>query len=240
MSKTVIATYFWQPDQGSKFAHAYTSDDVRRLQTMVSRNLTIPHEFVVITDKPEVFAHDRTLRAVRIDRTTRVPGTCFVRLMTFSPYAKDTLGERVLQIDLDTVIVGNLDHLVSRNEELVLWRNPSRIPWDKPLKPGRPYYNTSLLLHKTGTYTALWDYFDPKDPGCRDDQWWISEVLGGDMPYFDGEKDGVYRLGREDTPGSGVNGTLPANACLVTFPGSDGKATPSVMAANPWIAEHRV
>jgi hypothetical protein len=238
----VVATYWWGPDSPKTTGyHPYTADDVRLLQRQVARHLYAPHEFVVITpvDRVSVFDGDEHIRAVPIDWRKHVPGTCFVRLMTFSPEAPKTIGEKVLQIDLDTVIVGSLDSVASRTADLVMWRNPSRIPWDAPAKAGRPHYNTSLLLHRTGTRTDIWESFDPGNPRYRDDQWLLSDKLGPGMPYFDGSG-GVYRLAREDTPGSGVSGTLPDNARIVTFPGSEGKPTQEhIAAANPWIAEHR-
>jgi hypothetical protein len=235
-----VATYWWSADSHKPSGyHAYTPDDVRLLQRMVARYMGQPHEFVVITDRPGLFADDAAIRAVDLDKTTHVPGTCFVRLMTFSPMARETIGERVLQLDLDTVIVGGMDSLVSRTSDIVMWRNPARIPWDAPAKAGRPYYNTSMLLHRTGTLTHIWEEFDPKAPRYRDDQWLLSDKFGPNVPYWDGS-DGVYRLAREDTPGSGVNGALPENARVVTFPGSEGKPwDAAIAAANPWIAEFR-
>ena len=237
-----IITYWWQPDPGSKFAVRYTPDDVRLLARMVKRHLTVPHEFICITDQIGEFTDDGDggVGVVGIDRTTHVPGTCFVRLMTFHPAMRTLLGAgRVLQLDLDTVIVGNIDHLVAREEDLVLWRNPAL----NPLRPGRALYNTSILLHKCGTMPELWQAFinlgKSRIP-AKDDQWYLSDALGPDVPYFDGGRDGVYRIAREDTPGSGVWGELPANACVVTMPGSEGKAdNPRIAAANPWIAVHR-
>src|SRR3989304_2641053 len=208
-----VATYFWTDENPSKFnaKHQYGPDDVRLLQRMVARYMGQPHDFAVITDRPEFFADDEHIRAVPIDKTTHVPGTCFVRLMTFSPAARETIGELVLQLDLDTVIVGGLDSIVSRTSAIVMWRNPARIPWELPAKAGRPYYNTSMLLHRTGTLMHIWEEFDPRAPRYRDDQWLLSDKFGPNVPYWDGS-DGVYRLAREDTPGSGVSGTLPENA----------------------------
>ena len=74
---------------------------------------------------------------------------------------------------------------------------------------------------------------------AKDDQWYLSNLFGEELPYFDGAKDGVYRIARADTPGSGVDGELPENACIVFFTGSNGKWTnPAVLEANPWIAEY--
>lgn len=224
-----VITYQW----GNK----YKPDDVRRLKAMVRRNLTVPHEFAVITDHPEDYP-DEDIKVIRIDWSKHVHGTCFVRLMTFHPAGVALIGDKVLQIDLDTIIVGNMNGIVSRYENLVLWRNPSRIPWDNPTVPNRPFYNTSIVMHRCGTMPWLWAKFDPMNPTCRDDQWWLSDRLGPNVPHWDG-RDGIYRLGRSDTPGSGVDGSLPKNARIVTFPGSEGKwSDPKIIAANPWINEH--
>lgn len=244
----VVCTYWWQPDEGSKFSVPYGTDDVRRLQQMVAKNLTIPHQFACITDQPELFDGDPDIHAIAIDKTTHVPGTCYVRLMTFHPEGREMIGDKVLQLDLDTLIVGNIDHLVSREEDLVLWRNPTL----HPKRPGRSLYNTSILLHRCGTRSELWRAFlelGKANIPAKDDQWYLADALGTDVPYFDGARDGVYRMARvkevpakgsgtwkEEMPGSGVWGPLADNACIVTFPGSDGKwSEPHIREANPWI-----
>jgi hypothetical protein len=228
-----VATYLW----GDK----YGPEDARRLRRMVAKHLSAKHEFAVITDKPHAFDGDKDIRAIPLDMTTHVPNTCFVRLFTFHPQGAEIFGERMLQVDLDTLIVGGIDPLAERDEDLVMWRNPSRIPWRDPKMRGRPYYNTSLLLHRCGTRPKLWEFgrvMSKERPAFRDDQWALSEILGPDQPYFDGN-DGIYRLGRPDTPGSGVVGVLPDNAKIVTFPGSEGKwDEPHIRAANPWIDEY--
>jgi hypothetical protein len=228
-----VGTYLW----GDK----YGADDARRLQRQVKRHLITPHEFAVITDKPHAFDGDKNIRAIPINLATHVHNTCFVRFFTFHPDGAEIFGERMFQIDLDTLIVGQLDPLVERDEDLVMWRNPSRIPWRDPKMKGRPFYNTSFVLHRCGTRPKLWEFgtIQPKErPAFRDDQWALSEMLGPDNPYWDGN-DGIYRLGRPDTPGSGVIGVLPDNARIVTFPGSEGKWTEKhIAAANPWIRKY--
>jgi hypothetical protein len=234
----VVATYFWS-DKATRQKFEYKADDVRALRRRVAEHLTTPHEFAVITDRPHMFDGD-DFRAIPMDKTTHVPGTCFARLFTFHPQGQSLIGERVLQIDLDTLIVGDMAPLVERDEDLVMWRNPSRVPWNTPDPRGRPYYNTSMVLHRCGTMPQLWSEFNRHvTPGkYRDDQWYLSSMLGPDTPYWDGGH-GVYRLGRPDTPGSGVAGDLPANARVVTFPGSEGKWWEShIMAANPWIERY--
>lgn len=228
-----ILTYWWN-EPG--FPNTYVSDDVKRLQRMVSQNTTVPHEFAVVTDRVELFADEPDIRAIPICWDKHVPRTCSVRLMTFHPEGASMIGERVFQMDLDTIVVGNIDAIVSRTEDTVLWRNPSRVPWDKPGRPQRPLYNGSFVSHRCGAAPHVWNEYIPDRCRWIDDQTWLSLVFGIDTPYFDGEHDGVYRLARQDTPGSGVWGSLPDNARIVTCPGDKGKPRdPIIRAANPWM-----
>jgi hypothetical protein len=235
-----VAAYLWFDEHWRhNGAFTYGPEHVRLLKSMVSKNLTVPHEFVCITDRPHLFDGDAGIRAIPLDKSTHVPGTEFVKLMTFHPMGGEMIGKRVLQLDLDTIVCGSLDEIVDRNEELVVWRNPTRVPYDKPIKAGRPYYNGSVILHTCGTMPEIWRSFDSeRPPRVRDTQVWMSNMVGPHAPYWDG-RDGIYRLGRADTPGSGVTGALPENARIVTFPGDMGKPwLPEVRAANPWIERY--
>jgi hypothetical protein len=236
-----VVTYLWSPDEGSKYSE-YRAEDVRLLQRMVARNLSVKHRFIVVTDKPKLFAEDADIQAVPINRKTHVAGTCFVRLFTFSPQARAVLGERVLQLDLDTVIVGSLDPIVDRNEDLVLWRNPRKwaltfpeVGYAKELA----WFNASMLLHSPGTWGVIWQNFGPARPWARDDQWLISDYAGKDNPYWD-QSHGVYRLAPVRRRHLGVFGELPENARIVNFPGTAAKEfLRGKPESNPWIAEHR-
>lgn len=239
MSTFTVITYFWQSEPGSKLLAPYTADQVRALQRMVAKHLARTHEFAVVTDRPELFDADQAIRAIPLDWTTHVPNTCFAKLMIFHPDGAAIFGEHVLQLDLDTAIVGDLEPIASRTENLVMWRNPAL----NPKFPGRSYYNSSVILHRCGTMPGIWENFARTGEAQRrmhkNDQWYLSFILGTDKPCFDGEHDGVYRLARDDTPNSGVGASLPANARIVTFPGDRNKPWfPEVQRKAPWLKEH--
>lgn len=240
-----VITYFWQPNAHSKLAKPYVPDDVRKLKRDVGRNLLVPHKFICVTDRPEEFADDEEIEAVAIDTTIpKEAGHCVCRLMTYHPQGREIFGaDVVFQMDLDTFVLDVIDPIVLRREDLVLWRNPARRPWANPVRE-RPLYNGSFVLHRCGTMPWLWsNYLEAwrQQPGLavlKDDQTWLSANLGRDMPHWS-DRDGIYRLAREDTPGSGIWGELPENAKLVTFVGSEHKPdNPKVREANPWIAEY--
>ena len=195
-----------------------------------------------MTDNLEAFANDANITALPLPLATHVPNTCFVRLFTFAPAAKDILGERVLRIDLDTIVVGNLDSLVRRNDDLVMWRNPTR--WwmeqhrELANKEAYGFWCGSLLLHTTGTMPYLFSQFDPKKPGAIDDDHYLSKVMGPHCAYWD-QEDGVYRYITNDMWRlSGVVSTLPENAKIVFFPGTEKPWVPSVIARAPWIKQY--
>jgi hypothetical protein len=98
-----------------------------------------------------------------------------------------------------------------------------------------------VMLIRTGAVPFVWDQFLPSDANLFNSQEWVSECVGPDCPYWD-DADGVYRLEREDTPGSGLrpHEPLPDNARVVFTVGSEHKAyLPAIKAAYPWLAEHR-
>lgn len=242
--KLVVACYMWRdPHWRHNNSFTYGPQHVNHLYRMVTKHLSLPHEFVCITDVPPDHSIERGfepgIRLVPLDTSKHIPNTEFVKLMTFHPRAKELIGEKVLQLDLDTIICGSLDPIVSRDEDLVVWRNPTRIPYDNPIKKGRPYYNGSVILHKCGTMTEIWCAFQPEmAKGVRDTQVWMSHLVGPNAPYWDAS-DGIYRLARADTPGSGIDGELPDNARIVCFVGSDHKPNrPELREAMPWIKSH--
>lgn len=206
---------------------------------MVDRHLTVPHEFVCITDRAEAIDD---IRMVPLDPAAHIPGRIFAKLMTFHPEAATLIGKRILTMDLDCVVVGNMNPLVERDEDLVLWRNPSRRPWGVPEGKAfrRALYNSSMVLITAGAAPHVWTAFRKEAAQQIDgDQDWVSLMIGKECPYWD-ETHGVYRLARKDTWGSGVDAVLPENARVVFFPGDKGKPwLPEVIERCPWIAEHR-
>lgn len=245
MSLAVI-TYLWSPDERSKLVAPYMPEDVRKLAKAAKANLTVPHSFICVTDRPEAFDGDTEIKAIPIDDTIPMnAGHCVCRLMTFHPNGREIFGaDRVFQMDLDTLVIRNFDDVVMRDEDVVLWRNPARVPWDNPSRPQRPYYNGSFVLHRCGSAAWVWTgYLEilgkyPANPILKDDQTWLSNYLGPYMPYFDASH-GIYRMARPGEPETGIWGDLPDNAKLVTYPGSNGKITQThIREANPWLEEY--
>ena len=207
---------------------------------MVERNLTVPHRFVCVTDDSI-----DGVETLELDGSKHVPGTVFLRLMQHRrDYGELIKANKVLNLDIDVVITGNLDHIANRAEDFVIWRNPNfaeqgtaQNPWGQ-----RAFYQSSVQLFVPGARPQLYEDFDPvKTPkwvnwrfGGRE-QAWISERLSWDEPHFS-ERDGVYGAGR--LGGKGVYSELPDNASIVSMPGARAPWQEEAKQNHPWIERY--
>lgn len=242
MEKLTIASFFWRDNADRcQDVYQYDNQDVVLLRNQFQRHLTRAHEFICVTNRPREI--DPSIRTVPLDERLRVRGGRYFKLAVFAENAAEVFGERILTVDLDSVITGNIDHLVDRDEDLVLWRNPN---WG--LKR-RAYYNTSLMLVRAGTRPEFYDRFDPKtshDEAARatgwggTDQRYISWIAGRKEAHWTAE-DGVYGAGRlgDYCPGMATT-VLPENACFVTFPGRRHPKMAKTQEKHTWIKKHRL
>jgi hypothetical protein len=228
-----VCTFLWTDPTRPAHGHdyAFTPDHVLILRNMVARHLTLPYEFVCVTDRP--FDADG-VRCLKLDMTTHVPGTVYARLMMRRPDIGGYLGRRILSLDLDCVITGSLDSIVDRPEDAVFWRNPNYG------LPRRAFYQTSIQLFTAGARSELWTDFDPvhtprwvnrRFGGAE--QAWASERLSWDEAYWD-ENDGIYGAGR--LGGNGVYTELPENARIVFTPGNRIPSQLETQEKHPWIS----
>lgn len=218
-----VTTWLWSQNGYRK---RFRAEHVNTLARMVRRNLTLPHEFVCVTNEPKGL--DKHIRVLGLPATWDVAWSaqrpnCFRRLWAFSEAARHLIGRRIVSMDLDCVVTGNLDALFSRTEDIVLWRDPKY--------PGA--YNGSMWLMTAGSRREVWDRFRgneslPELAGRRgSDQAWLSHVLGPNEATWS-KADGVlsYRL----ECGRG----LPKGARIVFFHGQPNPWDTTL----PWVAEH--
>lgn len=241
MERLTVACFYWRDNQDRcQNVYQYSSEDVTLLRNQVRRNLSRDHEFVCVTDRPKEI--DPDIRTVPLDKRLHIPGGRYAKLQVFPQIAAETIGERVLTLDMDSVITRPIDHLVDRDEDLVLWRNPN---WG--LKR-RAYYNTSVMLVRPGARAEIYNRFDPRvshDEAARmtgwggTDQRFISWIAGREEAHWTAA-DGIYGAGRlgDYCPGMATT-VLPENACIVTFPGRRHPKMPKVQEKHPWIVEYR-
>lgn len=221
-----VVCWKWRPTAG--YRSTFTALHVNVLARMVRRHMpAIPYEIVCITDDArDIVECDRVLPlwpdhgALESPHGPRNP-SCYRRLRMFARDAGDWLGERILSIDLDCVVTGDLTPIVSRTDPIVLWgdTNPTT------------HYNGGLILFTAGAHPELWEEFDPvESPRFASsrgqhgsDQAWISARLGPGKPMFT-TADGIYSYRVHLRP---QGAALPAGARVVMFHGQ----------VDPWSEE---
>lgn len=96
---------------GSKYGPEY----VNRLYRMVEENTTHPHEFVCLTDDP------RGVECQTVPVGTELSGW-WSKLVLFKPHPA-LKGHRVIFLDLDTIILGNIDFLFDYKGDFAILRD---------------------------------------------------------------------------------------------------------------------
>lgn len=238
MTPLTIVLWKWQRRNfGQRRVH-YTADHVNRVVSMLDRHLSLPCRIICLTDDPDgINCETRPIPAPELLKY----GGCWHRLWLFSDKAR-SLGERVVSVDLDTVIVSSLDPLLDRSDDFVIWRNLM------PRACG-PYCG-SLWMLRTGSRTDVWERFTAEglrcfklERGCYKhldclalgyrmgtDQCWMGIALPDAATWT--AADGVlsYRLQ--------AKGDLPEGARIINFHGTEDPSLPACQAESPWISEH--
>ena len=185
MPELTVVTWLWA---GQK--KAFLPEYANRLASMFGRCCTIPHRFVCITDFPADKFESRvdvvrmpesaqSMRGIRSPEGAGFP-SCYRRLWVFSDEAR-ALGERILSVDLDVVLTGNIDHIAALDAPFVGW-----VPGDNVWN-GRRRYGGGLYLLRTGAHPEVWRDFNgvqsiraARRAGYRgSDQAWLNFKLYG-------------------------------------------------------------
>lgn len=228
----------WKPRQG--YRSQFGPETVNVLARMVRRHYTKPSRFICVTDDPTGIDSSVEIVPLWSDHAN-VPSpsggrgpSCYRRLKLFAREAGETFGERIVSIDLDCVITGNIEALFAGGEDFKIWGDTAR---------GTPY-NGGLFMLKAGTRPQVWEAFDPiRGPakGRRlgyigSDQAWIGACLGPNEPKWSA-KDGVYSFRNQIAPPRG-NGQLPQGASVVMLHGHWDPWGAGMAQRYRWIAEH--
>lgn len=114
-----VATCFWTPNKHTAQAsQVYAPEWVNRLARGVRRNLTVPHRFVVLTDREYEF--EDGIEQERLSTDTP-DWSCMIE-----PFRIDG---PLMVVGLDTVIVGNIDalaHWTLNLDRMALPRSPGK------------------------------------------------------------------------------------------------------------------
>lgn len=231
-----VVCWKWKPKPG--YRSAYGPDQVHTLARMVARHYRRPHRFICVTDDPAGL--DPAIEVIPLwEQYGELPSphggnnpSCYRRLRAFAPDAGDLFGERLVSLDLDVVLVGDVSPLWDRPEDFVIWGDTAK---------GTPY-NGSMWLLRTGTRPRVWTEFDPVKSPARaralgyigSDQAWIGAALGPNEPRWTA-RDGVYSY-RNEIKAKG--GLLPPNARIVIFHGHVDPWHSATQRRYRWVREH--
>lgn len=209
----IIATWIW----GSK----YTADYVGKLARGIRRNMRTPYRFIVATPQWE----DEWL--------TQAPG-CLARLRMFDPHWQHRQGlrqgDRLVTIDLDVVITGDLSPLFDLDASFVILGGANAA---NPCP-----YNGSIMMLTCGEHAQVWCDFSLEAirqvPFYEfpDDQAWLAHKLPGAVTWRVGASSGIYAFKK---PGWPRDDRLPADARMVVFP---GWRDPAKFTRLSWVQRH--
>lgn len=141
---------------GDKFEPEY----VHRLQRAVALNLLVPHDFAVVTDHPERY-RCRTLPAM-----DNLKGY-WQKITLFAPERyTQYVGRRVLYLDLDVVVMGQLNDLVTFPAEFFALKD-QLIP---------ACINSSIMVWNHMDFHNVYEKFEKCDNPFGDQGWITHQV----------------------------------------------------------------
>jgi hypothetical protein len=157
-----------------KWGAKYGPDYVNRLYGMVARRLSLPFRFVCLTDDPAGIRADVACAPIPpLPPITQPKERGWLKLASFSPELQSLLGDVVLYLDLDVVIMGSLDPLFEHPGVLPLIRD-----WYHPV---RLVGNSSVYRYRPAEQYGLFDAFcrdtDAIVQRIRNEQEFLSEYL---------------------------------------------------------------
>lgn len=235
MIPTVVC-FKWEPRPG--YRSKYGPEQVLTLQRMIARHYSKPFDFVCCTDDARGLERIHTIPLWNDWADLPNPHglhnpSCYRRLKVFAPNAGEWLGERIIAIDLDMVVTGDLSPLFDDPAEFKIWGQSDF--------PSRQWYNGSFWSLKAGSRPQVWTEFSETSPsltkhsGARgSDQGWFSYILGPHEQTWS-TKDGIYSYRVHIAKQFG--NTLPSNCRLVAFHGKDDPWCYRCQQV-PWIQEH--
>lgn len=220
----VVAWLWNDPSYRWNKQFRYTARHVNCMQHAVKEYLSLPHEFVCITDMPQGLNKD--IRVIPLWDDYRNLGMCYMRLKAFSEEMREIIGPRFVWLDVDCAVVGNLDPLFSRTEPFIAWAN---------IVPPTPYCG-SLMMMDAGARRKVWDEFRPerRREAARyigSDQAWVGHILGKSEPVWT-HRDGVFNIGAVRRP------SLPAHAKIVFFCGPHDVSQSKEQRFCPWMQQY--
>lgn len=160
-----------------RFGNRYGREYVERLRNMVGRNLTVPYEFVCLTDDQHPIEGVRSI----YQPNANYQKGWWHKVHMFDP--RLPLRGRILYFDLDVVIHNNIDKLAVYNTNEFVGIHD----FNRKFYANWKYLNSSVLAWNHGTQNHIWDQFksDPKGAQrLQGDQDWIWKLCKDKIKFW--------------------------------------------------------
>lgn len=207
---------------------SYDPEHVNVLHYSVRKHCPADMRFWCITDNPEGLHKDILTYDINlIDRRDILPGehgnTC-VKLWAFSAEAAQAIGGRIMVLDIDAIVCGDLGRLLKRKEDFVGWRDTHKF--------GHCRYQGGLYLMTAGTRAHVWDTFGGHESRLEaraqgysgNEQAWMSYIMGKEA-YFT-RADGIWKQNAYDR-------AKPRDAVVIQYNGIGKKPWQPERAGKP-------
>jgi len=231
-----VVTWKW----GTLFGPEY----VLRLKSMLARHLHMDHRLWCVTDDPTL-QYDVHCLPMFTDHAEMKAGarSCFRRLRMFDRSFGELVGERILHLDLDCVLVDDVTPLFDRPDPLVLVKQAET---KRTNGTTRVTHNPSMVLFDAGVLHEMWAQFHANPSKTWADargQGWSCSDMSIINDYLHkhratvpaatwDEADGVQAYWKRDAK------LLKPGARIVLFFGNHNPHDERVQQQSPWIAEH--
>lgn len=223
-----ISTWLW----GDK----YSIEDVMKLRRGVARHLKQPHRFMVMTEREREWSppDDVERHAIKDPELLNHQG-CFARLRMFDYGWQHNrkIDDRLVCLDLDSIVLGALDQIFDRPEPFVILGGANSM---NPCP-----YNGSVMMLRPGHHGDVWSDFSLQKAQALsfyrfpDDQGWIAHKLPRAATWQAGRKSGVLGFQKPGWPHWQLD--PPPQARLVVFPGA---RQPKDFAHLAWVKKNWV
>lgn len=235
-----FVTWKWKSPTGNR---GFESQHVNVLLSMLTRHYHEPFELVCITDDTQGldsrietlplpvtgFEHLPNPSGEKYPQMRKDFPSCYRRLWVFSDEAK-VLGKRIICIDIDVIVTGDITHLARKDASFVGWSS-ARFGWNK--------IAGGLYGLVPGSHTDVWTDFDPdRSPKIAaaagnngSDQAWMSYKLYPPAQVW-GDEDGIMKI-------NWVGQHYPLDRARLIFTnGQNPPWSPPLQKKYPWILKY--
>lgn len=159
-----------------KWGDKYGPEYVNRLYAMIKRHTTRPFVFWCFTERPEHI--HREIKTHALPRSGQLD-SWWNKLWLFSEEIPISQGEPIFYVDLDTLIVNNIDHLLSAgNQPMVVLKD-----FLHGIAQTAGQVGSGLMSWRHGDYIHVWHKFiaNPRraiqQASPHGDQWWVEHCI---------------------------------------------------------------